>query len=161
MKNIFQFIKTSKYTPWIIFVFFGVLASLQSCQTKESPKTFAPENSEREISADTFIPKGYVLIPLELHNAESLTGLLGEVGGVVDLYTTGSEFKNTLKVASKVKLLRAPLNPQQFAVLMNEKQSSNFLKHLGPFVAVVQNPQEQSQGALTQNQPRKIQYLGE
>lgn len=159
MKNIFQFIQNNKYTPWVVFVFLGLLASLSSCQTTASDGTSAGLNDSR--SADTYIPYGYVLIPLEIQNAESLTNIVGDLGGVVDLYTVSSEFQKSLKIAHKVKLLRAPLNPQQFAVLVKESESSQILSHAGPFTAVIQNPDEKTHGVTKRSTRTQIHYLGE
>ncbi|WP_295900187.1 hypothetical protein [uncultured Bdellovibrio sp.] len=101
--------------------------------------TFLPEPK----SVDTFIPRGFVLVPIEISNAESLASLVGDMGGVVDLYLASNEKqKGGLKVGSKLKLLRAPLNPQQYAVLVKETESSRLLSYAGPFIAVVQNPDE-------------------
>lgn len=158
MKNIFQFIQKNKYTPWVLFVLLGLLASLSSCQTTASEDK--PESSDAR-SADTYIPYGYVLIPLDIHNAESLTNIVGEIGGVVDLYTISSEFQKSLKIAHKVKLLRAPLNPQQFAVLVKESESSQILSHAGPFTAVIQNPDEKTHGVTKRSVRTQIHYLGE
>ncbi|UXR64347.1 hypothetical protein EZJ49_14860 [Bdellovibrio bacteriovorus] len=94
-------------------------------------------------SVDTYIPRGFVLVPLEISNAESLASLVGDMGGVVDLYLASNDRqKGGLKVGSKLKLLRAPLNPEQYAVLVKDTESSRLLGFNGPFLAVVQNPDE-------------------
>lgn len=99
---------------------------------------------KEEKSPDTYIPRGFVLVPLEIANSDSLNALIGDLGGVVDLYlATNSGQKNGLKVGSKLKLLRAPLNPNQYAVLVRESEGSRILSYTGPFVAVIQNPVEQ------------------
>lgn len=43
------------------------------------------------------------------------------------------------KLASKVKILRAPQNPNQYAVLVPENLSNHIMSLSGPFWAVVQN----------------------
>ncbi len=107
-------------------------------------------------SVDTFIPAGHVLVPIQIANAESLTSLVGDVGGVVDLYLATTELqKGGLKVATKLKLLRAPLNPEQYAVLVRDDESSRLLAYTGPFVAVVQNPDAKGT-ALSQNTKKSI-----
>lgn len=110
----------------------------------------APEESNGPLptpaSVDTFIPLGYVLVPVDLANAESLSSLVGDVGCVVDLYLASNEKKVTaIKVGSKIKMIRAPLNPQQYAVLVRDHESSAILNYSGPFIAVVQNPNTQGQ----------------
>lgn len=122
------------------FIALGLL-SLVFSFGKEAPAAIAKEDPA-PTSVDTFIPKGYVLVPVDLANADSLSSLVGDMGGVVDLYLSGgSDHKrHNIKVASRIKLLRAPLNPQQYAVLAKENDSSKILSLPGPFIAVVQNP---------------------
>lgn len=125
----------------IAFLGLGLIAFLfhQKSAEKEVPVTFAAPEVK---SADTFIPRGYVLVPIEIANAESLSSLVGDVGGVVDLYlATTEQQKGGQKVGVRLKLLRAPLNPEQYAVLVKDSESSRILQFAGPFVAVVQNPE--------------------
>src|SRR4051794_25525844 len=72
--------------------------------------------AEPAAEADTYIPSGHVLVPIQIENSESLNAVMGPFA-IVDLYSDSSGH-NTL-VAEKVKLIRAPLNPQQFAVLVS------------------------------------------
>jgi len=89
---------------------------------------------------DTFIPAGYVLVPIEIQNSEALDSVLGQ-HGVVDLYSAsqdGSQ-KNRL-VARALKILRAPLNPNQFAVLAREDKAPEIARNFEAFFVVIQNP---------------------
>lgn len=142
----------------LAFVCLGIVAYLFGDKAEaDLPTRQLPEAVP---SVDTFIPKGFVLVPIEVSNAESLTSLVGEVGGVVDLYLPSNENqKGGLKVGAKLKLLRAPLNPQQYAVLVKENESSRILSFAGPFIAVVQNPDETGT-QITQTAKRrfKIEY---
>ena len=105
---------------------------------------FSPKKSESEhlksekIYADTLIPKGFVLIPIELANADSVSGLMDQFG-VIDLYSGSAATVGSKKLASKIKILRAPLNPNQYAVLVSETLSKHIMSLSGPFWAVVQN----------------------
>lgn len=119
------------------FVILGVLCFLLSTPSKEE----APGQPEPIASVDTYIPRGYTLVPIELANAASLSSMVGDMGGVVDLYLASTESrKGGLKIGSKLKLLRAPLNPDQYAVLVNEQEAPKVLSYAGPFTAVIQNP---------------------
>lgn len=120
------------------FLVLGLIVITLSFTKEESPRL--PAAPEAPNSVDTFIPRGFVLVPIELANAESLSSLIGDLGGVVDLYLAGGESKRNIKVATRIKLLRAPLNPNQYAVLVKESDSSKLLSVTGPFIAVVQNP---------------------
>jgi len=116
--------------------------------TKEGSLTPPSENIE---SADTYIPKNHVLIPIEIANHESLAALLGAYG-VVDLFAvheSGSSFSPGKKVASRVKMIRAPLNPQKFAVLTHETQAHQIVNHSGPFFVVIQNPEVSAEAEFT------------
>ena len=102
-----------------------------------SPNNANPNKPEK-IYADTMIPKGQVLIPIELANAESVSALMDQYG-VVDLYSASANTVGAIRLASKVKILRAPLNPNQYAVLVPENLSKHIMSLSGPFWAVVQN----------------------
>jgi len=135
------------------FIVLGFIAFLSSPEKSEKVETpLLPEPK----SVDTFVPRGLVLVPIEIANAESLSSLIGDVGGVVDLYlATTPQQKGGIKVGSKLKLLRAPLNPQQYAVLVKETDSAKLLSYTGPFIAVVQNPEENGP-KLSSSGPQRI-----
>ncbi|MES2857350.1 MAG: hypothetical protein V4692_15880 [Bdellovibrionota bacterium] len=108
----------------------------------DSEKT-EPTAIDRE-SASTFIPAGFVLVPIEIANFQSLDSILGQ-HGVVDLFKPSSEPDGRpIRVASKIKILRAPLNPSHFAVLAPEEESAALVSYQGAFTVVVQNPKESS-----------------
>jgi hypothetical protein len=91
-------------------------------------------------AADTFIPAGFVLVPIEVANYEALDSILGKFG-VVDLFIPTSESgQRPQKIAERLKILRAPLNPSRFAVLVPEAESSQIVTHSGPFAVSIQNP---------------------
>lgn len=125
----------------IAFVALGmavlVLELLSGSPHHEEAVAGPSENFE----VDTMIPAGHMLIPLELSNAESLASLSGKFS-LVDLYAAGEKGKKGFKIASGVKLLRAPLNPQQFAVLVREEDSGRIVGQEGPFFAALKNPKE-------------------
>ncbi|MFM6927714.1 MAG: hypothetical protein ACKOX6_04580 [Bdellovibrio sp.] len=139
------------------FIILGLLCFLLSSPAKDSA-TEAP--SEPAASVDTFIPRGYTLVPVELANSASLSSMVGDVGGVVDLYLASTETrKGGLKIGARLKLLRAPLNPDQYAVLVNEQEAPKLLGYSGPFTAVIQNPDSRgSQLATTKKRTIQIDY---
>lgn len=108
-------------------------------------------------SADTYIPAGYVLVPIELQNADALSSLVGSFA-LVDLFT-GSPGQRNQRVGKKLKLLRAPLNPQQFAVLVPEQDVSQLLSSAGSYWAVLQNPNEKAATSITKKSPHRIEYF--
>jgi hypothetical protein len=95
---------------------------------------------ESEASIDTFIPGGQVLIPIVVHNSESVDSIFGN-HGVVDLYPVspgGTPQKWPL--ARAVKMLRAPKNPNQFGVLVPAAQAARVMSSGGTFQVVIHNP---------------------
>ncbi len=96
-----------------------------------------PESIE---SAATYIPDGFVLVPIEVANFESLDSILGKFG-VVDLFVASDDPKiKPRKLAERVKILRAPLNPNHFAVLVPDSESQKIVAYSGALTVVVQNP---------------------
>jgi hypothetical protein len=139
------------------FLCLGIVGVLSNQGRPSGDLNATTESKEK--SVDTYIPRGFVLVPLEIANSDSLTSLVGNLGGVVDLYlATNSGSKSGLKVGSKLKLLKAPLNPNQFAVLVREDESPKLLSYTGPFIAVVQNPDEQGTRVTSQASKIHIEY---
>lgn len=153
MKKYLNLIKENQIV--FAFIMLGLVSALVGLQESDP----SPRSEVSHESVDTFIPKGFVLIPIELQNADSLSSIIGEMGGVVDLYTIRTEtHKGGLKIGARLKLLKAPLNPQQYAVLVPEQQSHKVLAFAGPFMAVIQNPEEKgSEITSHQNRSPKVQ----
>lgn len=104
---------------------------------RSTPASQAPQPEDVE-SAATFIPAGFVLVPIEVANYESLDSILGK-HGIVDLYLPiSADRKRPVKVAERVRILRAPLNPGHFAVLVSEAESPRLVTTSEPFTVVVQ-----------------------
>jgi hypothetical protein len=126
----------------------------------------AGQNVEKEKSpdsADTVIPAGYVLVPIQLENQDSISSLMGEFG-VVNLFLSARVTGHgRVKVGQRLKLLRAPLNPDQYAVLVPEEESGKILEAQGPFFAVLQNPNEAKAGAWIKRKKAvsRVEYLGD
>ena len=105
---------------------------LQHREDKTEPKP------QRNI--DTFIPEGFVLVPVTLSNSPSLSGILANKG-VVDLYIGDPQQQKAEKVAEAIKIIRSPGNPSEFAVLAPADQAGLLIQHFQAFHAVIQNPQ--------------------
>jgi hypothetical protein len=98
-----------------------------------------------------------VLVPIELQNSESLASLIGSYA-VVDLFRG----PNSQRVGKRLKLLRAPMNPQQFAVLVPEGEVSTLLQTPGPFWAAIQNPQQNRTSEIASRRKKsRIEYFKE
>lgn len=114
----------------------GALVWLSTMSVKEKEAGPSPQQS-----ADTFVPEGFVLVPIEVENHQALDSILGPYG-VVDLYASAMESgKKPQLVASRIKILRAPLNPNSFAVLSPSEDAPKLVRS-GQFIVVVKNPKE-------------------
>lgn len=137
-KAIWERFDLKRAKPWLIAIgLAGVLALLWDISRPAPDPSVQLESPE---TASTFIPAGFVLVPIEVANYESLDSILGKFG-VVDLYKPSIDGRGRpLKVAERVKILRAPLNPSHFAVLVPDSESSRLVSEPGAFTVVVQNP---------------------
>lgn len=97
--------------------------------------------NSKPIAADTIIPAGMVLVPIELANIESIRGLIHGFG-YVDLYVAEEGKVHRRRIGHKIKILQAPLNPNEFAVLVSEELSETIMKTQGIYTGVVQNRME-------------------
>jgi hypothetical protein len=141
---------------FLTFAMIGMLMIILFTSLLPKPEAISkPENSD---SADTFIPAGYVLVPIEIQNIQSLSSLIGQFA-LVDLFS-GAPGEKQKKVGEKLKLLRAPLNPEQFAVLVPESEVSHLLQQPGPYWAVIQNPSRASKEHIQREktQTSKVEY---
>lgn len=122
------------------------------------PKPQISSESQAPESADTYIPDGYVLVPIDIQNIASLSSLIGQFA-IVDLFS-GIPGNKQQRVGQKLKLLRAPLNPEQFAVLVPENQVSQLLQIPGPYWAVIKNPESSGKAVIQKKSIKKsnIEY---
>lgn len=97
------------------------------CSWKEPQKVSADP-----IELDIMIPAGFVLLPIEVENYESLDSVLGQMG-VVDLYQNQNGKSKRDLVASFVRILRNPHNPNQFSILVPEKNAHTITNNFGPY----------------------------
>lgn len=115
-----------------------IAAGIAFSYSKPPPERTA--NTRAEV--DTYIPKGFVLVPIEVQNYEALDSILGQFG-VVDLFQSASpENPGQHLVARNVRILRAPQNPSHFAILVQEGEVGIVLKNTGPFTVVVRRPEK-------------------
>lgn len=141
---------------FVFFVFVYVYTTLD--ERGEKPQ-------EKLLTVDTLIPDGYALVPIELENIAAIASLI-EGYGVVDIYLGKNNARNSKKLFQKVKILRAPNNPNAYSLLLPDRLSSELLKYDGPFFAVIQNKNEASDNpavhepAAVNKKTVKIEYNG-
>ena len=141
----------------------ALLSALPALATIFIQKTADAERpTEKPAAVDTLIPKGYVLVPIEVQNYEALDSILGRFG-VVDLFQGGQETgQNQNLVARNVRMLRAPQNPSHFAILIREEEVARILKQGGLFMVIVKRPEQSGTEFVNTMKPkrRKIVYEG-
>ena len=93
-------------------------------------------------------------MPIQVQNFESLDSFFGQYG-IVDLYAAAASWdKKSQLVARKVKLMRAPLNPRVFGVLVHKSQQDQLIKKGTQYYVVVNNSKE-SGTEFVAPQPKK------
>lgn len=113
------------------------------------------EKSEERVSADTYIPAGFVLVPIEIQNLRALDSILGQ-SGIVDLFLPpDNRRKKPILIKRRAKVLRAPNNPSLFATLVREEEAAKLLHADTPLFAVVQNPNHTNVVKRVENKQRK------
>lgn len=113
-------------------------------------------------AVDTLIPRGFVLVPIDVQNYEALDSILGRFG-VVDLFQGGGEATATRHlIARNVRILRAPQNPSHFAILIREEEVPRVLQQGGQFTVIVKRQQNDGTQFVNTDKPkrRKIVYEG-
>ena len=123
-----------KYAWHFIIVTFLLIFSLIS--------KFFPlfSNSESKAgSLDHLVPKGFVLMPLEISNAQDIKNIIGSYG-VVDLYAYSKEtgLPETL-VANVLKVLPPSTEEGAFTALVPEKSAIHLFDYTEGFYAIIQN----------------------
>lgn len=137
----------------LFFAFFFSLVSFIALNNKKSSNaTKTPNNVTSELNITTLIPEGFVLIPIQLFNSESLNGLIGKWGWVSLYSSLNSKSKNP--IVSSIRIIRSPNNPKQFAVLSPKNKSSLILNHTEPLIAVIQSSKSKSN--VTQFNTKKL-----
>lgn len=144
-----------------LFFLFGVIIALDHAASQSKlPQT--PGKQKESPSADTYIPAGFTLVPIEIINSLQISPLIGSIGGKVDLYRVSDAGKKSKLIYSSAKLLRAPLDPDQFAVLIPSDDVLRLLSESTMFFAVVLNPQQNkmkpSQKSTTKHRAIEIEY---
>lgn len=113
---------------------------LNLCQKKENLSKEPIVKKSPQESVDTVIPAGFSLVPIEIVNSETLDSILGSFG-VVNLHTVPMVPGGMAKrIAYRVKIIRSPRKPNQFAILVPHEKIETILRHPGPYAVSVQNP---------------------
>ncbi len=100
-------------------------------------KSETQPNNRYNVPVDTFIPRGYVLIPMNIENYENLDSILGSQG-IVNIYSKSEEQVEPTQIATSVRVLRAPNAPEKLSILSPEASAHHFLNPNLKYWVVVQ-----------------------
>lgn len=140
---------------WVVFLLVGFFVALSAFSSAPASSEKISDSPE---SLETFIPSGHLLIPIEVANAERLEGVLGQ-NGIVDLYQPGQNPGERAKLVGKrLRLLRAPMNPQAFAVLLRDSEVDRFLTTQGPYIASIRPLKEGAHEVTRRSSSLQIDY---
>lgn len=117
----------------ILFFMSGFLLVGYSKMQTHSAKT--PSES---FKIDTIIPNGYVLIPIQLSNAQAISNVIGK-HGVADIYST-SQGQKSKRLFSRAKIIKSSIDETVFSILVKESRAHLLSQSDNPFFAAVQNP---------------------
>ncbi len=120
-------------------------------------KEEAGPNTTRELEISTLIPSGFVLVPIQLKNFESVDSILGPFG-VVDLFTEAKSGQ-TRWIVRDIKILRAPKNPSLFAVLAPQDRAPLIIQadEIGLFAVIKNNSSRGTEFVEAQTEVKKKQ----
>lgn len=128
--------KIKKNLKPIALILMGIFIFCSWLIQNNDQKDKNPNPTGEWVGVDTYIPNGFVLVPIEIQNLASLDSLVGQYA-LVDLYAVGSP----KPLAKGIKLIRSPKDPSQFAVLIKDEISQNIVRQSDkPFQVVLQNP---------------------
>lgn len=119
-----------------------------------------PATSKASAQMDTYIPKGFVLVPIDVQNYAALDSILGNFGLVDLFHPANPEHPSPRLVARNVRLLRAPQNPSHFAILIQDGKVENVLKWGSQFTVILKRPDPSGTEIVkeAQNHKRTIVY---
>lgn len=115
----------------------------------------------KPVSLDSLVPKGFVLMPIEINNRKDIMGIIGDFG-VLDLYSY-SEKTNLpeTQVASALKVLPPNSEEGHFSALVPEKEASYLLEYPDSFYAVVQNPEKRGSKIYKKKEKKSLIVIEE
>lgn len=134
------------HPKWLI-LFFLVLVAINFKHVLKGDKNgpgLGAEAIEQEIATDTFIPLNHTLVPIEISNFSAFSSIVGDFA-LVDLFAAGYEGEKTkAKLASNIKVVRSPQNPETFGALIPDSEPETIKALTKPVFAVIKNPKNKS-----------------
>lgn len=145
------------HVVFVILLSTSTIAIFSSLSTNQNGiKT--PELAQE---ASTLIPNDHSLIPIDLINQEAISAVI-ENFGWIDLYSVNQKFEDYKigkKIVKKIRILRAPLDPNQFGIIVpNEFVDPILISGPNYFATINKNKHHISQLMIYQNKAKKVLY---
>ncbi|RME16574.1 MAG: hypothetical protein D6797_04250 [Bdellovibrio sp.] len=136
METLKNFLQAQGKNFWMTLVLFLLIFTISAYyQTQRS------SHSPRHTDVTTYIPKGFVLVPIEIKNHVAFEALFGSFG-IGNIYSANPHQKGAQILARSVRILRSPLNSQVFGVLLPEEEVKPFLKAGPSYWVVLKNKKD-------------------
>lgn len=132
----------------------GNLIKKTSMTNKSNTGQIQKEQSLHGESLNEMIPKGYVLVPIDIINHASLNAMMGDFA-YVNLYAPKKTQKGSKLIGQNLKLIRTPKDPDQFALLIKEAKYINQLDFHSKYYVTIKNPTDTDQEKLI-NEPKSF-----
>jgi len=134
--NLWNYILSKYFWHFCFIICFSIISmALSYSSLRASPK-------ETPVSLDQMVPKGFVLVPLEISNGEDIFPFIG-VYAVVDLYLDSKRRALPEKqVASQVRIFPPQSEEGLWTALIPENEVLYLFEYASAFYAVIQNPKK-------------------
>lgn len=134
LKSIDDYLKKNRSRVSLIcFLLFSILGFAKLVLNSDNTPTRlkAPE------ALETYIPYGFTLVPIEVLNLQQLQSMIDDTA-IVDLFTANSPHP----VTQAVRLVRSPMDPNVFGVLIKDENAAQLLAKGHEFLVVIKNRQK-------------------
>ena len=136
--NLWNYLFERYFWPICFVVVFSIFSVALSSSSLRGSSEEAP------VSLDQMVPKGFVLVPLEISNGEDLFSFIGAYA-VVDLYLDSKGIGlPEQQVASQVRIFPPQTEEGLWTALIPEKEVIHLFEYVSAFYAVIQNPEKKN-----------------
>lgn len=136
--NLWRYLLEKYFWHFSFVVFFSIFSVAISSSSLRGSSKKAP------VSLDQMVPKGFVLVPLEISNGEDLFSFIGAYA-VVDLYLDSKGVGlPEQQAASQVRVFPPQSEEGLWTALIPEKEVIHLFEYVSAFYAVIQNPEKKN-----------------
>ena len=145
--NLWNYLLERYFWHFCFILIFSILSISLSTSSLRKSSVEAP------VSLDQMVPKGFVLVPLEISNGEDLFAFIGDYA-VVDLYLDSKGMGlPEQQVAEQIRIFPPQEEEGLWTALIPEKEVIHLFEYVSAIYAVIQNP-EKKQSKIYRKQKR-------